>query len=112
MQILKPNIFDYLNYRKFLGDFYTINKQNDPSFSLRSFSRRAGLKSYNYLKLVSDGKRRLSESMLPEFVKGLKLNTTEEAYMRELLHLDRCEKLDEKSESFQRLLKLRPGTEK
>ena len=54
-----PSVFEYLDYRTFLRDHYTASKQLKPQYSFRYFSRRAGLSSSNFLKLVMDGKRNL-----------------------------------------------------
>ena len=52
------DVFDYLNYRAFLRDYY-VERKRKGKVSFRSFSQRAGLKSPNYLKLVMDGERNL-----------------------------------------------------
>ncbi|MBN8556001.1 MAG: TIGR02147 family protein, partial [Deltaproteobacteria bacterium] len=73
MLVSKPNIFSYLDYRRFLGDYYAENKKQNPSFSLRYFGQMAGLRSYNYLKLVIEGKRNLTPTFLEPFAKALRL---------------------------------------
>jgi uncharacterized protein (TIGR02147 family) len=52
----KPDIFKYLDYRKYLKDFYEYMKGRDPKFSYRVFAKTAKLNSENYLKLVVDEK--------------------------------------------------------
>ena len=49
------DVYAYLDYRAFLRDFYAEKKANNPVFSYRSFSKRAGVASLNYLKLVVEG---------------------------------------------------------
>jgi microcystin degradation protein MlrC len=49
------DVFQYLDYRVFLADFYRAKKRS--GFSYRAFSRAAGLGAPNYLKLVMDGDR-------------------------------------------------------
>lgn len=51
-----PDVFEYLDYRAFLRDYYAERKQSR-GLSFRSFSKRAGLGSPNYLKLVMEGAR-------------------------------------------------------
>ncbi|MCB9620237.1 MAG: TIGR02147 family protein, partial [Sandaracinus sp.] len=46
------DVYGYLDYRAYLRDFYETKKAAGRGFSFRSFSKRAGLKSPNYLKLV------------------------------------------------------------
>ena len=52
-----PNIFEYLDYRAFLRDHFLASKKLSGAYSFRYFSRRAGLASSNFLKLVIQGKR-------------------------------------------------------
>ena len=53
------DVFQYLDYRVFLADFYRTKKRS--GFSYRAFSRAAGLGAPNYLKLVIAGKRNMSQ---------------------------------------------------
>ncbi len=39
------NIFQYIDYRKFLSDYYNEKKRADRRFSYRAFAMSAGLKS-------------------------------------------------------------------
>ena len=48
------NVFECLDYREFLRDFCQEKKATEYGFSQRAFSRRAGLRSTNYLKPVMD----------------------------------------------------------
>ena len=64
------NIFEYLDYRAYLRDFYAQQKGKSAAFSHRAFSRRAGLRSSNYLSLIMKGERDLSSEMAPRFAKA------------------------------------------
>ena len=79
-----PDIFAYDDYRAFLRDFYASKKGQKRGFSLRAFSRKAGLTSSNYLKLVMDGDRNLSASMAERFADACGLREREQAYPRTL----------------------------
>jgi uncharacterized protein (TIGR02147 family) len=61
------DVFEYLDYRAFLRDIYLAKKAERRGFSFRAFSRRANLRSPNYLKLVMDGERNLSRAMAERF---------------------------------------------
>ena len=45
MGVTKPTkkIFEYLDYREFLKDYYNAKKEANPAFSLRVFSDKIGL---------------------------------------------------------------------
>ncbi len=61
------SVYAYLDYRAFLRDYYHAKKASSRAFSYRSFSKRAGVSSPNYLKLVIDGSRSLSPKMAERF---------------------------------------------
>lgn len=79
------DVFEYLDYRAFLRDFYLDRKAAGRGMSYRAFSRRAGLRSPNYLKLVIDGQRDLSDEMAARFATACGLEGEQAAYFRELV---------------------------
>jgi uncharacterized protein (TIGR02147 family) len=66
-----PDVFAYLDYRGYLRALYDARKRRGASY--RSFARRAGLRSPNYLKLVIDGDRNLSARMAEQFAQACDL---------------------------------------
>ena len=52
-------IYEYIDYRRYMQEFYEERKRCS-AFSWREFSHLAGFSSSNYMKLVCDGKTRLS----------------------------------------------------
>jgi uncharacterized protein (TIGR02147 family) len=62
-----PDVFRFRDYRAYLRALYAHNKANGYGFSLRAFSKRAGLTSSNYLKLVMDGDRNLTSQAAGRF---------------------------------------------
>ncbi len=77
-QITPPDLSEYLDYRKYLKDFYLYKKRltaNDiRPFNYQVFSAAANIKSPNYLKMIIEGQRNLSEDMIQKFSKALGLN--------------------------------------
>jgi uncharacterized protein (TIGR02147 family) len=61
------DVFRYDDYRAFLRAYYARRKTQKRGISLRAFSRRVGLRSPNYLKLVMDGERNLSGELAVRF---------------------------------------------
>ena len=55
-----PLVFSYVDYRRYLADYYAHAKKCHYGFSFRVFSKRAEISSSNYLRLVIDGKRNLT----------------------------------------------------
>ncbi len=73
------DVFAYLDYRAYLRDLYVEQKERGRGFSYRVFSRWAGLRSPNYLKMVIDGERNLTQDMAKRFAAacGLKSDAAE-----------------------------------
>jgi uncharacterized protein (TIGR02147 family) len=100
-----PNLFDYFDYREFLQDYYLFHKRRNSAYSYRLFARKAKLGSPNYLKLVVDGKRRITDRTLYQFARGLGLNRDEEKYFRELVMYQEVSDPDSKELHLRSLLK-------
>lgn len=72
-----PEISNYLDYRKFLQDFYSFRRKQTAKdirpYSYAMFSAAANIKSPNYLKMIIEGRRNLSEEMIGKFAKAMGL---------------------------------------
>lgn len=86
----RPAISNYSDYRQFLKDFYEYKKAtlSTPvrAYSYSAFSAAADIKSPNYLKLIIEGQRNLSEEMIKKFAKALQLSKAETEEFRVLVH--------------------------
>jgi uncharacterized protein (TIGR02147 family) len=98
-----PSVYDYIDFRKFLRDHFEASKRTKPQYSFRYFSRRAGLSSSNFLKLVMDGKRNLGAQTLEGFVAALKLDAKEALFFRDLVTLAQAETVAERNRAFERV---------
>ena len=103
--VTRPNLFDYFDYRDFLQDFYQFHKKRNSAYSYRLFARKAKLGSPNYLKLVVDGKRRITDRTLYQFSRGLGLTRDEEKYFRELVMYQEVSDPDSKDQHLKALMK-------
>jgi uncharacterized protein (TIGR02147 family) len=75
------HVFEYLDYRALLRDLFAAKKASARGFSHRAFSRRAGLRSSNYLTLVTKGARNLTPQMAFRFAQGFGLQKRETDYL-------------------------------
>ncbi len=100
-------VYDYLDYRTFLKDWYESAKRLTYGFSLRIFSQHAGFGSSNILKLVMDGDRNLTLKSLRKFIRGLRLEDDEAEYFRHLVFLNQAESPDEIKEHYLELMAIR-----
>ena len=73
-----PDLSEYMDYRLFLADFYHAKKAQTKTsirpYSYAIFSAAADIKSPNYLKMIIEGKRNLSNDMIAKFGKACALN--------------------------------------
>jgi len=96
---IPPDISDYLDYRLYLRDFYRhkkfITKNDLRPYSYQLFSAAANIKSPNYLKMIIEGQRNLSEEMIAKFAKALGLNKDQS---EEFLYMVKLNQADDTSE--------------
>lgn len=100
----KVNLFEYKDYRSFLKDWYHQAKETRPSFSYRTFAKKAGFNTSNFMMLVMKGQRNLTEASLTKFVKGLDLNKQEQEFFRNLVFFNQAKTHAEKNVYYQGLL--------
>jgi hypothetical protein len=94
------SVFSYVNYRRFLKDYYQQAKAEKKYFSYRYFSRRAGINSPNFLKVVIEGKRNLSSRTIDKFAGALGLDKKETVFFRRLVVFNQAKTASEKQESY------------
>ncbi|MFK8137799.1 MAG: TIGR02147 family protein [Bdellovibrionales bacterium] len=102
-----PNLTNYLNFREYLSDFYAFQKSKIRGYTYAVFSARADIKSPNYLKLVVDAKRNLSESMIYKFARGLSLDKKQTEDFRLLVLYTQAKDGDERSKYLRDLQQIR-----
>ena len=78
MKYLK--ITDYKSYREFLRDYYNIRKSQDPKFSYRYFTRKAGINSSGLYSNLVTGSKNLTVNSGKKFAIALDLNEKELEY--------------------------------
>ncbi len=86
----KPSVYDYEDYRKYLGDMYSFHKANTTGFSFRSFSLEAGFKSPNFLKLLIDGQRHMTLNSVRKVIKALRLSSDEGSFFKNLVMMNQA----------------------
>jgi len=103
------NFFDFLNYRELLKETLENKKRENPYFSYRWLSKRAGISSTGFLSLVLNGKRNISPDLASRLCDALKFTKKESAYFTTLVRYNQSENPDEKKRLFEELLALRPS---
>lgn len=100
-------MFQYLDYRAFLRDWYRAHNEGARSMSYRAFARRASLRSPNYLKLVMDGERNLSPEMAERFAQALGLEGDAAGYFVDLVGFNQAGSQRERNRQYARLTTFR-----
>lgn len=107
MAAARPDLYAYLDHRRFLDDWFQWRKQENPRFSHRLFARLAGQSSPSLLVEVIKGRRNLTPATTEAFCRAMSLSEEECAYFGLLVQLDRAESDDERSAVFAELSKSR-----
>lgn len=96
-------IFEYLDYREFLRDYYQSKKAANPAFSLRAFSDKIGFKAKDFISRVMQGDKNLSTQSIQKIVTGLKFGKREATFFEDLVWFNQAETMDEKNSWFQKM---------
>jgi uncharacterized protein (TIGR02147 family) len=99
-------IFKYIDYRKYLADYYLERKKSTRYFSYRFFAQHAGIKSPVFLKQVIDGERNLTQQMIEKFVRALGLNKKESLFFKHLVLFNQAKVATEKQECYSIMLSM------
>lgn len=94
-----PRVFNYLDYRSFLKDFFAYRKAQDPEFSLRGFARLPGLalSSSSFISAVIKGRKNLSQGLRLRFGRAMGLGPAEMGYFELLVQHNQSGSAEEKS---------------
>jgi len=99
-----PDLYSYIDYRKFLKDYYEEQKARDPKFSHRYFTMKVGFSSSGYFSDVLAGKKNLSGAFMLKFAKALKLGKEEEEYFLNLVQFNQGKTLEEKNRYYEKMM--------
>jgi uncharacterized protein (TIGR02147 family) len=99
-------IFKYIDFRKYLADYYLEKKRTSRHFSYRFFAQRAGIKSPVFFKQVIDGERNLTRAMIEKFTVALNLNKKECLFFKNLVLFNQAKGAQEKQECYSIMLSM------
>lgn len=101
---MKP-IFEFIDYRQYMQAFYDERKRIS-AFSWREFSHIAGFSSSNYMKLVCDGKSRLSKLGVEQVAVAMELEGSAKEYFKEMVSFADSRDEQKRKSSFARMQEL------
>ncbi len=88
-----PFLSTYSDYRIYLREYYEFKRRTEGvlrPYSYSNFSAAADIKSPNYLKLIIEGKRNLSEKMIDKFAKALRLSRQDTEEFRRMVRYNQA----------------------
>jgi uncharacterized protein (TIGR02147 family) len=101
------NIFNYTSYRKWLEDYCEAQKNESSSFSFRAFAKTAGFASPNYLQMVIQGKRNLSDDSITSIVNALGFGKKGAYYFKLLVHFAQASDIADKNRLFTEIIRFK-----
>lgn len=102
---MKP-VFEYLDYRTYLKDYYEERKERYGYFSYRLFGGKVGIDPSYLLKVILKS-RHLSEKSIPRVSAYCGLTGNEAAYFHTLVHFGKAKSQRESELHFEKLLSIR-----
>tara|TARA_B100001248_G_C27399710_1_gene469147 strand:+ start:10811 stop:11677 length:867 start_codon:yes stop_codon:yes gene_type:complete len=102
-----PLLNDYADYRRYLKDYYQYKKTSDRRYNYGVFSARADIKSPNYLKLVIEGKRNLSDKMAEKFARAMEMDKEQSREFLTMVKYCQAKRNDERNLYLRELAELR-----
>lgn len=105
----KINIYDYSDYRKFLQEFYELEKSMDPSFSYRVFATAVEMDASLLVKILQ-GKRHISPKCIESFVQFFRFKEGKAEYFREMIAYGKAKTDEQVRRHFEALQKMRPAS--
>jgi uncharacterized protein (TIGR02147 family) len=101
------NIYHFNDYREYLRDYFALQKQTDPSFTLRSFAKKAGFGAHSFCGYLISGKRNLSPDGARKLGVALGFNKKESDFFELLVAFNQSWAVEQRDELFRRLNLLR-----
>ncbi len=102
------SVFDYLDYRKFLAEYYQERKSVNRHYSYRLIAEKAGIPSTGYFSEVLSGRRNLTRAKIPKFAMAFGMNAAEEAYLALLVAFTDAKTESAKQNVYELLVKALP----
>ena len=99
------SIFEYRNYREFIRDFYESRKRCS-AFTWREFAKLAGFSSSGYLKLVCDGKTRLSKVAVEKVLPAMNLSGAQADFFRQMVEYCDSASAEKRYAAFEQMMSI------
>lgn len=102
----KPNIYEFLDVRGYLEEFYRFRKAQSDKFSYEIWANELGIKSRSLLRMVVLGQRQITSGFAETLSYGLGLKSAELKYFFLLIDYSRAKTKEQKSFFWKQMLPL------
>jgi uncharacterized protein (TIGR02147 family) len=102
-----PSIYNYLNYREYLKDYFLEQKQFRNSLTHRAVLSKMGVTSTGFLANVLSGRKNLNKEMSRKLGKIINLATAERRYLNHMVMYTQAKSIEEKKLLLDELLTMR-----
>lgn len=99
----ETKIYEYLDYREFLKDYYNCKKAANAAFSLRVFSDKIGFKAKDFISRVMNGEKNLSSQSILKVANGLRLGKHETEFFIALAKFNQAETTENRNAAFEEM---------
>lgn len=100
------SVFEYLEYRDYLKEYYEFQKERNNFFSFRYMSIKTGMDA-SFLVKVLQKNMHISNKNIPKLIDFLKLDKKEAEYFELLVSFNKAKKISEIKLYFEKLLSYR-----
>jgi len=97
------NIYEYIDYRAYLGDYFAERKRANPHFSHQLFAQKTGIKSTGFVLHVMKGERNLTKPVLLKISRAIGLDSSQTDYFEDLVSFDQAKNQSDKEYYFNRI---------
>lgn len=102
-----PSIYNYLNYREYLKDFFLEQKQFRNPLTHRCVLKKMGVTSTGFLSNVLSGRKNLTKEMSKKLGKIIDLAVREQHYLSQMISYSQAKSIEEKKQYLDELLAMR-----
>jgi len=103
---IRPNIFEYIDFRKFLTAWREAEKETNPGVTLEYLSAKLGQRNRTYYSDLEKGRRTVGPEVLNRLATLMKLSPEETKYFRAIVGYGQPATLEEKEFWFEQAIEL------
>jgi uncharacterized protein (TIGR02147 family) len=104
---MKPNVYEYLDYRQYILDIVAYLNQQDTSFSFSDFAQSIGSQSPEFLRDIRDRRLNIDQAGIDGLARYLGFDQQQKEYFKSIIDFDHASKNQDKERSLQKILQTR-----